>query len=550
LAHKYRVERILGQGGMGYVVEAKHIALEERVALKFLLPEYAQHPEASQRFKREAQAAAKIKSEHVARVTDWGQLDGGAPYMVMEFLDGADLARRLKEQGPLPVADAVDYVLQACEAIAEAHGLGIVHRDLKPANLFVARRPDGSPIVKVLDFGISKMTGQGVDPLTRTAAAMGSALYMSPEQMQQTRTVDHRTDIYALGIALFELVTGRPPFLAETLPQLCAEVLTGSPTPLRELRPDLPEDLAERIARAYERDKNKRYQTIADLAEGLAPYAPPHAQSSLDRIARLAGRTAAVAGAPSKLPPRAPSIPDRAPSAPELPPLPVPLATAANAVTLTAVPAATAAPSATASPLPRGAPLEPQAQTMPLLQAAALAPDRTSPLPPIPSADRMSPVPPVPAPVINGASPAAEPGPSRIVADTYNGPMSAHAAAAFAHAARQKPGSGRSLLFTALALGTLLGVGGGVGVFLLRYHAAATSDTSVTAPGATPAPMKTEAASSSPVITPAPPESVPAGAASAAPRPSASAAPSVTVPARGVVRPSAGPRNQDVFERR
>ena len=190
LAGKYRVERIIGQGGMGLVVEAKHIALDERVALKFLLPDYASHPEAAARFLREARAAVKIKSEHVARVSDVGTLDNGSPYMVMEFLEGSDLSQVLEKRGVLAIPEAIDYVIQGCEAIAEAHSHGIVHRDLKPANLFLTRRQDGYPLVKVLDFGISKTMGN-VENLTKTMAAMGSALYMSPEQMQQTRSVDH-----------------------------------------------------------------------------------------------------------------------------------------------------------------------------------------------------------------------------------------------------------------------------------------------------------------------------------------------------------------------
>src|SRR5262249_7967928 len=153
----------------------------------------------------------KIKSEHVARVSDVGTLETGAPYMVMEFLDGHDLSKLLETRGVFTIADAVDYVIQGCEAIAEAHSYGIVHRDLKPANLFLTRSKDGSPFVKVLDFGISKVSNHEVESLTRTTAAMGSALYMSPEQMQQTRSVDHRTDIYALGVAVYEMLAGKQP---------------------------------------------------------------------------------------------------------------------------------------------------------------------------------------------------------------------------------------------------------------------------------------------------------------------------------------------------
>src|SRR3954470_13666053 len=205
LAGKYRVERVLGVGGMGVVVAATHLQLDERVAIKFLVPDALSSDEAVARFAREARAAVKIKSEHVARVIDVGTLDNGAPYMVMEYLEGGDLSRVLQAQGPLPVEDAVEYVLQACEAIAHAHVLGIVHRDLKPANLFLTKRNDGSQSVKVLDFGISKVlsgnsgASSSDAAMTRTRAVMGSPLYMSPEQMTSTRDVDGRTDIWALG---------------------------------------------------------------------------------------------------------------------------------------------------------------------------------------------------------------------------------------------------------------------------------------------------------------------------------------------------------------
>jgi serine/threonine-protein kinase len=229
LAGKYRVERVLGVGGMGVVVAALHIGLDERVAIKFLLPEALGNPEAVARFAREARAAVKIKSLHVARVSDVGVLETGAPYMVMEFLQGQDLSQRVRDHGPLSIQEAVDFILQACEAIAEAHALGMVHRDLKPANLFLTRMADGSPCVKVLDFGISKVTSpssSGQDfGMTKTQAVMGSPLYMSPEQMASSRDVDGRTDIWALGTILYELLTGRVPFLGDTMPQLCAMIL-------------------------------------------------------------------------------------------------------------------------------------------------------------------------------------------------------------------------------------------------------------------------------------------------------------------------------------
>src|SRR5689334_443951 len=215
LADKYRVERILGTGGMGIVVAARHVELNVLVAIKFLLPHVLSNQTAVARFAREARAAVKIKSVHVARVSDVGTLETGAPYMVMEFLRGQDLSTLLRERGPVPYPDAVDFVLQACEALAEAHALGIVHRDLKPANLFMITAADGTPCIKVLDFGISKITQPGTsDPdygMTKTQTLTGSPLYMSPEQMTSSRAVDGRTDIWAMGTILFELVCGRPP---------------------------------------------------------------------------------------------------------------------------------------------------------------------------------------------------------------------------------------------------------------------------------------------------------------------------------------------------
>jgi serine/threonine-protein kinase len=245
LAGKYRVDRVLAAGGMGVVVAAHHIHLDEKVAIKFLLPHMLGDGETVERFGREARAAVKIKSEHVARVSDVGTLEDGAPYIVMEYLEGADLAAWLAERGPLPVEQAVEFVLQACEAMAEAHGLGIVHRDLKPANVFVIRRPDGALSVKVLDFGISKTTGiagsRGDAAMTKTSALMGSPLHMSPEQMRSSRDVDSRSDIWSLGVILYELLTGSPPFTADTMPELVLRVVQGAPpAPLRRRRPDAP----------------------------------------------------------------------------------------------------------------------------------------------------------------------------------------------------------------------------------------------------------------------------------------------------------------------
>jgi serine/threonine-protein kinase len=319
LAGKYSVDRVIGSGGMGVVVAAVHVDLYERVALKFLLPEAMQNEEAVARVSREARAAFKIKSEHVGRVIDVGQLEGGVPYMVMEYLEGGDLDSVIQERGALPVKDAVDYILQACEAVAEAHTLGIIHRDLKPANLFLTRRRDGSPCIKVLDFGLSKV-GVQVEPrrkgasMTGTRQMLGSPLYMSPEQMISPRDVDVRSDIWALGAILFELMTGSPPFVGESLPELRSRVLGGSQLSLNSFRPEAPKELEAVIARCLQKDRAARFANIADLAIALVPFGPPRGRMSAERIARMieaSGQVLAARPPPAfPDPPPAKTLPD------------------------------------------------------------------------------------------------------------------------------------------------------------------------------------------------------------------------------------------------
>jgi serine/threonine protein kinase len=291
LLGKYRIERVLGMGGMGVVVAATHVTLEERVAIKFLLPQALSNGEAVTRFLREARAAVRIKSEHVARVTDVGQLENGSPYMIMEYLDGSDLGTVGQNRGALPIEEAVEFVLQACEALAEAHALGIVHRDLKPANLFLVTRADGTPSVKVLDFGISKVTGMAASGsdlgMTKTTTIMGSPLYMSPEQMASSRDVDSRTDIWALGAILYELLAGTVPFQADTITQLCVMILQQPAPTLRNVRPDAPEGLQTVITRSLAKDRNQRYRNIAEFAQALAPFAPRRARLSIERVSRV-----------------------------------------------------------------------------------------------------------------------------------------------------------------------------------------------------------------------------------------------------------------------
>ncbi len=307
LAGKYRLEGILGVGGMGVVVAARHLQLDTRVALKFLLPTMLGNRDAVDRFAREARAAVRITSEHVARVTDVGALDSGAPFMVMELLEGSDLAHWLRQNGPLPIEQAIDFVLQACIAIADAHGLGIVHRDLKPANLFCVRRSDGQFVIKVLDFGISKVMSAGISSaegaVTQTSAIMGSPFYMSPEQMQAPRSVDGRTDIWAVGVILYELLTGRVPFDGETVAEVAVKVATQAPPPMRTSRPDLPPDLEAAIFRCLEQKRERRYPNVAQLAVALLPFASRRSRTSVDRIAGII-ESAGVAAGGSSLRPR------------------------------------------------------------------------------------------------------------------------------------------------------------------------------------------------------------------------------------------------------
>ena len=307
VAGKYRVDRVLGEGGMGVVVAATHEQLEQRVALKYLLPALVSNVEVVRRFLREARAAVKIQSEHVARVLDVGATESGTPYMVMEYLDGEDLSQVLAARGPLPAEETVGFLLEACEAIAEAHSLGIVHRDLKPANLFLARRPSGRSIVKVLDFGISKVPTGGKDAATTsTTALMGSPVYMSPEQMAAPEKVDVRTDVWCLGVVLYELLTQQLPFEGETMPELVFTVVQKTHLPLRPLRPDLPEGLAAVVDRCLEKGQAQRFASVAELARALAPFAPPRSAQSIERIEHLLGLT--DASPPPYAGPRAPFV--------------------------------------------------------------------------------------------------------------------------------------------------------------------------------------------------------------------------------------------------
>jgi eukaryotic-like serine/threonine-protein kinase len=272
IADKYRVERLIGRGGMGSVFQATHVQLFQRVALKFLSSAMLRQEDARTRFLREARAAAALSTEHVARVIDVGVLSNDTPYLVIEYLEGEDLASRL-ERGPLPVDEAVRLMMQACDALGEAHRIGIVHRDIKPHNLFLVRRPNGSISLKVLDFGIAKFDHPGLaaaEVITGTCAVMGTPQYMAPEQMASTKTVDASADVWALGVCLYEALTKRRPFESGNMLELGALVMNGSPAAITTHRGDLPSSLVAIIERCLSKDPARRFPDANALSEALA----------------------------------------------------------------------------------------------------------------------------------------------------------------------------------------------------------------------------------------------------------------------------------------
>ncbi|MDP9148679.1 MAG: protein kinase, partial [Myxococcota bacterium] len=280
IAGKYLLVRLIGEGGMGVVFEATHVRLRQRLAIKILRPDLPELGDVLARFEREARAAAQLRSIHVARVIDVDTLLNGLPYIVLEYLEGRDLDAELGITGPMAVEDAVDIVLQTAEPMSEAHALGIIHRDLKPANLFLCRAHDStSRIVKVLDFGISKSERED-SRLTPSHAYFGTPCYAAPEQLREATAADARSDVWSLGAILFELLTGRTPFVG--LPtEVIAKVVSDSvPSPI-QLRPDLPPDLARVVLRALAKDPDRRFQSMRQLSEALAPFGPKKDSAAL-----------------------------------------------------------------------------------------------------------------------------------------------------------------------------------------------------------------------------------------------------------------------------
>jgi eukaryotic-like serine/threonine-protein kinase len=296
ISGKYRVERVLGAGGMAVVLAARDLRLGRLVALKVLRRDTAQNPELCQRFAREARVVAQMQSDHVPRVLDVEDLPDVGQLLVLEYLEGKDLRRVLEAEGPLPVARAVDLVLEACEAVAEAHSLGIVHRDLKPANLLLERKKDGSDQVKVLDFGISKWLSAPEEDsqMTTNSDVFGSPLYMSPEQLRSSRYVTGRTDVWALAVILYELVSGQAPFDGESRSEVVGAVLHRDPKPLLELRPTVPPELWKALERALHKDPRYRTPSVFALAREIARFGTERGQRSLASIERVCASGAGV----------------------------------------------------------------------------------------------------------------------------------------------------------------------------------------------------------------------------------------------------------------
>jgi serine/threonine protein kinase len=325
LAGKYRVDAVLGTGGMGVVLAATHVHLRQRVAIKLLHPATAARRGSVERFLREARVAMSMRGEHVVRIFDVGTLDDGSPFIAMECLEGKDLGAVLDAHMPLEPSIAVDYILQASEAIAEAHALGVVHRDLKPANLFLTKRVDGTPCVKVLDFGVSKIAPEAdaaieldetasssragdaerspppSEPpaasrgrITRSSALIGSPRYMAPEQIRSPGDVDGRADVWALGVILHELLTGVPPFDGVTLEELRVSVTTA-PAPRV---PNVPTALQSAIHRCLAKDPDARFASVHALAVALAPFASGDGALAAARVGRIVGSLETMSDTP------------------------------------------------------------------------------------------------------------------------------------------------------------------------------------------------------------------------------------------------------------
>jgi predicted Ser/Thr protein kinase len=277
---KYEIRRLLGAGGMGAVYEAHHTEIGKRVAIKVLAPELAAAPGARTRFLREAQLASKINHPNIVAVNDVGNADGHA-FIVMEFLDGEDLSHRVERGGPMPVEELVDVMLPVCSAVAEAHRVGITHRDLKPQNIFLARGPRGTD-PKVLDFGISKGNDTKSGALTGTGM-IGTPFYFAPEQILDARSAGPASDQYALGVILYECLTGQRPYEGDNLFRVFQIIVEGNARPLGQVRPGVPVPLQQVVARAMHKSPSGRFASATALGRALLPFASARQRSIWER---------------------------------------------------------------------------------------------------------------------------------------------------------------------------------------------------------------------------------------------------------------------------
>jgi len=270
---KYHIVRLLGRGGMGSVYEGHHVLLERRFAIKFMLPEYAANRETLRRFENEAKAAGRLEHPNIAAVTDFGRASDDSLYLVMEYLAGQGCAELLKNQGPLPVQRAADIVYQVCMGLSVAHKAGIVHRDIKPENLFITEVGDSVDAVKILDFGIAKLRLPDASAVTGSGVAMGTYFYMAPEQVRDSGKVDCRADVWALGVVLYELLTGRKPFDGTDAAKIMFQIVFESPEPVTLIRPDVPAGIAAVIDAALKKEPDDRLTSVMAMADCLASFA-------------------------------------------------------------------------------------------------------------------------------------------------------------------------------------------------------------------------------------------------------------------------------------
>jgi serine/threonine-protein kinase len=515
IAGRYRLEKRLAIGGMGSLWVARHAQLDVEVAIKFIDPKQAQSPVARQRFEREAKASATLRNAHVVHVQDYG-IDGDLPYIVMELLHGEDLGRRLDREKRLPLPVVARILHQAAKGLRRAHEAGVVHRDLKPANVFLARADDDEEVVKILDFGIAKETGAVlVGEGTKTGELMGSPHYMSPEQVRGSKDLDHRSDLWSLGVILFRAVTGKLPFASQVLGAVIAHILADPIPRPTEIAPDLPAALDPFFARAFARDKTQRFQSAREMADtftALVQSVTGGAVPRLDSMSDAASSSSTWTPPPRGTvrmpppPPTPPSLPRPVPPMPPRPPLssrPAPPNTPPS--TLVMKPAAppplprVAAPASPPPPPPPGIDItfdpvaEPSKPTLVSLGVAEPAPSSSAPSSSAPSSGAPSSGAPS-----SGAITAAEPGPTSGGLGGTGGPL-VRTTPIPSWAPRSPSAAGWGV-----GISVLLGVGFVV-LFLVMKGGGASHDETAPSSGAELASAKPEvSAASSPPLVPAP----------------------------------------------